>query len=40
MAWAVCSERTPGLMQSVMDLAPHAASYFLDAFNTYRELCW
>ena len=27
-------------MQSVVDSAPHAASYFSDAFNTYRELCW
>lgn len=27
-------------MQSVVDAAPHAANYFSDAFNTYRELCW
>lgn len=27
-------------MQSVIDAAPHAQSYFSDAFNTYRELCW
>jgi insertion element IS1 protein InsB len=27
-------------MQAVIDAAPHAASYFSDAFNTYRELCW
>jgi insertion element IS1 protein InsB len=27
-------------MQSVIDAAPHAESYFSDAFNTYRELCW
>lgn len=27
-------------MQSVIDAAPHAASYYSDAFNTYRELCW
>lgn len=40
VAWAVCSERTPELMQSVVDAAPHAASYYSDAFNTYRELCW
>ena len=26
-------------MQSVIDSAPHAHSYFSDAFNTYRELC-
>ena len=27
-------------MQSVIDSAPPAASYYSDAFNTYRELCW
>lgn len=27
-------------MQQVIDSAPHAANYFSDAFNTYRELCW
>jgi IS1 family transposase len=27
-------------MQSVVDAAPHAQSYYSDAFNTYRELCW
>ena len=27
-------------MQSVVDSAPHARSYYSDAFNTYRELCW
>jgi len=27
-------------MQSVVDAAPHAKSYFSDAFNTYKELCW
>jgi insertion element IS1 protein InsB len=27
-------------MQAVVDSAPHAESYFSDAFNTYRELCW
>jgi IS1 family transposase len=27
-------------MQSVVDSAPPAASYYSDAFNTYRELCW
>ena len=27
-------------MQAVIDSAPHAKSYFSDAFNTYRELCW
>lgn len=26
-------------MQSVVDSAPHAASYDSGAFNTYRELC-
>ena len=26
-------------MRSVVDAAPHAATYFGDAFNTYRELC-
>jgi IS1 family transposase len=25
---------------SVVTSAPHAANYFSDAFNTYRELCW
>jgi len=27
-------------MQTVIDSAPHAESYFSDAFPTYRELCW
>ncbi len=27
-------------MQSVVDRAPHAANYFSEAFNTYKELCW
>ena len=27
-------------MQRVIDSAPRASSYFSDAFNTYRELCW
>lgn len=27
-------------MQQVVDSAPHAGSYFSDAFNTYRGLCW
>lgn len=40
VAWAVCSEHTPELMQSVMDAAPHVENYYSDAFNTYRELCW
>ncbi len=40
VAWAVCETRTPELMQSVVDSAPHAASYYSDAFNAYRELCW
>ncbi len=40
VAWAVCAERTPELTQSVVDPAPHAASYYSDALNTYRELCW
>jgi IS1 family transposase len=40
VAWAVCTSRTPELMQSVVDSAPHAANYYSDAFNTYRELCW
>lgn len=30
---------TPELMQSVVDVAPHAAHYYSDALNTYRELC-
>jgi IS1 family transposase len=40
VAWAVCQERTPELMQAVMDAAPPVWSYYSDAFNTYRELCW
>ncbi len=40
MAWAVCTSRTPELMQSVVDAAPHAQDYYSDAFNTYRELSW
>ena len=39
-AWAVCLNRTPELMQSVVDSAPRAPHYYSDAFNTYRELCW
>jgi IS1 family transposase len=40
VAWAVCLNRTPELMQSVVDAAPHARNYYSDAFNAYRELCW
>ena len=40
VAWAVRLNRTPELMQSVVDSAPHAARYYSDAFNTYRELSW
>ena len=40
VAWAVCEVRTPQVMQAVVDSAPPARSYFSDAFNTYRELCW
>jgi hypothetical protein len=40
VAWAVCESRTPEVMQSVVDAAPHARNYYSDAFNTYRELCW
>jgi IS1 family transposase len=39
-AHAVCEERTPEVMQAVIDSAPHAPRYFLDAFNPYRELRW
>jgi IS1 family transposase len=27
-------------MQSVVDSTPHARSYYSDAFNAYRGLCW
>jgi IS1 family transposase len=27
-------------MQPIIDAVPHARSYYSDAFNTYRELCW
>lgn len=37
---AVYAERTPEVMQAVIDSAPHATSYLSDAFNTYGELCW
>jgi IS1 family transposase len=40
VAWAVCESRTPEVIQSVVDAAPRARSYYSDAFNTYRELCW
>jgi IS1 family transposase len=40
VAHEVCWERTPEVMQRVIDSAPHAASYYSDVFNTYRELCW
>ncbi len=40
VAWAVCLNRTPELMQSVVGTTPHAASYYSDALNTHRELCW
>lgn len=40
VAWAVGLNRTPELMQSVVDAAPHAARHYSDAFNTYREPCW
>lgn len=43
MAWAVCRDSTPELMQSVaesvVDAAPHAENYYSDAFNTYKGLC-
>jgi IS1 family transposase len=39
VAWAVCAQRTPQVTQAVVDAAPHAASYYSDAFNTSRELC-
>jgi IS1 family transposase len=39
-AHTVCAERTPEVMQAVVDSAPHAARYFSDAFNTCRELCY
>jgi hypothetical protein len=33
LAWAVCEARTPELMQSVVDAAPHARNYYSDAFG-------
>lgn len=36
----MCWERTPELLQGVIDAAPHAARYFTDAFLAYRELCY
>ena len=39
-AHTVCEQRTPEVMPSVIDSAPLAQSYFSDAFNTYRDLCW
>jgi hypothetical protein len=38
--WAVCEARTREVMQSVVAAAPPAASYYLETFNPYRELCW
>jgi IS1 family transposase len=40
VAYEVCFERTPKLLQSLIDQAPHALSYYSDAFNTYRELSY
>lgn len=40
VAYDVCFERTPKLLQSVIDAAPQAESYYSDAFNTYKELCY
>lgn len=40
VAYEVCFERTSKLLQSVIDAAPHAESYYSDAFNTYKELCY
>jgi insertion element IS1 protein InsB len=40
VSYAVCLERTPKLLQSVIDAAPPAKKYYSDAFNTYRELCY
>jgi insertion element IS1 protein InsB len=40
VAHEVCFERTPKLLQSLIDQAPHAESYYRDAFNTYRELSY
>jgi hypothetical protein len=40
VAHAVCAERTPEVMQAVIDAAPHSRRYSSDAFNTYRELSY
>jgi IS1 family transposase len=40
VAREVCESRTPELMQSVVDAAPHARSHFSDGFKAYRGLCW
>jgi len=37
---AVCEARRPEVLQSVIHSAPHAESYFSDAFLTSRALCW
>jgi hypothetical protein len=39
VAWVVCVQRTPQVMQAVVNAAPHAARYYSDTFLTYRELC-
>ena len=40
VAGAVCETRTPELMRSVADAAPHAQHYYSDAFDTYGGSCW
>ncbi len=38
VGWTGVWERTPGLLQAVVDQAPQARTYFSDGFLGYRDL--
>lgn len=40
VAWAVGSERSEAVLQSLVDAAPQAKFYFSDLFATYRALLY
>jgi insertion element IS1 protein InsB len=40
LAWAVATERSEALLQSLIDRAPQAKFYYSDLFATYRALLY
>jgi IS1 family transposase len=40
VGYAVVAERTPDVLQGVVDQAPHARAYYSDGFPAYRELVY